>query len=119
MKKYCSRDHDRFTNSLKHAFVFISGSQIGLGMTPNGPTIWGGCITRSCPDRSVGGRHRVESQYFSREAVTSLTLTDRRERHGVQGGYGVFFAIRVQSFVAFTSVAVQSCQGVSQQSRCS
>jgi hypothetical protein len=39
MKKYCSGDYDRFTNSLKHASVFISGSQIGFGMTPDGPEV--------------------------------------------------------------------------------
>jgi len=27
-------------------------------MCGNGPAIWGGCVTRSCPDRSVGGKHR-------------------------------------------------------------
>jgi hypothetical protein len=68
-------------------------------MQANGPAIWGGCVTR----RSI----RAESWYFSQKVVT------------VQGGYGAFFAIRVQSFVAFMSVAVQSCQGVSQLSRCS
>jgi hypothetical protein len=71
-------------------------------MHHNGQPIKGGCVTRSCPDRSVGGRHRVEYQYFSREAVTSLTLTDRRERHGVQGGYGVLFAIMVQILLNIT-----------------
>ena len=33
--------------------------------------------------------------------------------------HGALFAIQAQSFVAFTSFAVQSCQGVSQLSRCS
>ena len=54
---------------------------------PNGPAIWGGCVTRR--------EHRAGSWYFSREAVT------------VQGGYGAVFAIRVQIFVGFTHVAVQ------------
>jgi len=40
-------------------------------MTPNGPAIWGGCVTR----RSI----RAGSWYFSREVVT------------VQGGYGTCF----------------------------
>jgi hypothetical protein len=70
-----------------------------LGITTNGPAIWGGCVTRR--------RIRVESWYFSQKAIP------------VQGGYGALFAIRVQSFMAFTSFAVQSCQGVSQLSRCS
>jgi len=46
-------------------------------MTPNGPAIWGGCVTR----RSI----RQLSWYFSHEAVP------------VQGGYGVVFAVRVQT----------------------
>jgi hypothetical protein len=40
--------------------------------------------------------HRAGSWYFSREAVT------------VQGGYGALFAVMVQSFVRYTSVAVQN-----------
>ena len=66
---------------------------------PNGPAIWGGCVTRR--------RHRAESWYFSHLVVT------------VQGGYGALFAIQAQSFVAFMSFAVQSYQGISQLSRCS
>ena len=45
-------------------------------MTPNGPAIWGGCVTRR--------RHRAGSWYFSQKVVP------------VQGGYGVVFAVRVQ-----------------------
>jgi len=45
-------------------------------MLPNGPAIWGGCVTRR--------KHRAGSRYFSQKAVT------------VQGGYGVVFAVRVQ-----------------------
>jgi hypothetical protein len=56
-------------------------------MPANGPAIWGGCVTRR--------KHRAESWYFSREAVT------------VQGGYGALFAIQVQSLLSNTSVAVQ------------
>jgi len=48
----------------------------GLAMTPNGPAIWGGCVTRR--------KHRVGSWYFSQKAVT------------VQGGYGALFAVQVQ-----------------------
>ena len=65
----------------------------------NGPAIWGGCVTRR--------HHRHESVPGGQKAVT------------VQGGYGALFAIRVQNFMAFTSFAVQSCQGISQLSRCS
>jgi hypothetical protein len=56
-------------------------------MPPNGPAIWGGCVTR----RSI----RAESWYFSRETVT------------VQGGYGALFAVRVQILLSITRVAVQ------------
>jgi hypothetical protein len=40
-------------------------------MPPNGPAIWGGCVTRR--------KHRAGSRYFSHEVVT------------VQGGYGTCF----------------------------
>ena len=43
-----------------------------FSLTPNGPAIKGGCVTRR--------QHRAESWYFSRETVT------------VQGGYGALFA---------------------------
>ena len=33
-----------------------------LTMQPNGPAIWGGCVTRR--------KHRAESRYFSREIVS-------------------------------------------------
>jgi hypothetical protein len=49
-------------------------------MTPNGPAIKGGCVTRR--------KHRAGSRYFSQEAVT------------VQGGYGALFAVMVQFFQA-------------------
>jgi hypothetical protein len=48
-------------------------------MPPNGPAIWGGCVTR----RSI----RAASWYFSQKTVT------------VQGGYGALFAVRVQNFI--------------------
>jgi len=53
----------------------------------NGPAIKGGCVTRR--------RIRVESPYFSHEAVT------------VQGGYGALFASHGTYFLAYTGVAVQ------------
>jgi hypothetical protein len=53
----------------------------------NGPAIKGGCVTRR--------KHRFESWYFSREAVT------------VQGGYGALFAFQVQVLMSIMSVAVQ------------
>jgi hypothetical protein len=47
-------------------------------MFANGPAIWGGCVTRR--------RHRHKAVPVGHKAVP------------VQGGYGVVFAIRVQSF---------------------
>jgi hypothetical protein len=80
-------------------------------MRPNGPAIKGGCVTRR--------EHRAESWYFSQKTVTvQARPTERRQSFG-RGGYGAFFAIQVPSFIAYTSVAVQSCQGGSHLSRCS
>jgi len=56
-------------------------------MVYNGPAIWGGCVTRR--------KHRPRPVNFSQKTVT------------VQGGYGALFAVRVQSFVSITRVAVQ------------
>jgi len=61
--------------------------QIGVALKPNGPAIWGGCVTRR--------EHRAGSWYFSQKAVT------------VQGGYGALFAVRVQILLSITRVAVQ------------
>jgi len=58
-----------------------------FSMLPNGPAIWGGCVTRRL--------HRAGSWYFSQKAVT------------VQGGYGVVFAIRVQIISSITRFAIQ------------
>jgi len=56
-------------------------------MRPNGPAIWGGCVTR----RSI----RAESRYFSQKTVT------------VQGGYGALFAVMVQILLRAGAIAVQ------------
>jgi hypothetical protein len=56
-------------------------------MTPNGPAIWGGCVTRR--------KHRAGFWYFSHKTVT------------VQGGYGALFAVRLQILLNITSIAVQ------------
>jgi hypothetical protein len=45
--------------------------------------------------------------YFSLEVVTSLTLTDWRERHGVQGGMARVFAVMVQILLSAGAIAVQ------------
>jgi hypothetical protein len=58
-----------------------------LSIVANGPAIWAGCVTR----RSI----RAQSGYFSQKTVT------------VQGGYGAVFAVRVQSLLSITRVAVQ------------
>jgi hypothetical protein len=47
-----------------------------VGMTTNGPAIWGGCVTRR--------KHRHKAVPVGYKAVP------------VQGGYGVVFAIPVQ-----------------------
>jgi hypothetical protein len=64
----------------------ISGRHM-LGITPNGPAIKGGCVSRR--------RIRAVSRYFSQKAVT------------VQGGYGALFAVMVQILLSITRVAVQ------------
>ena len=48
-------------------------------MLPNGPAIWGGCVTRR--------KHRAGSWYFSQKAVT------------VQGGYGTCFCSHGTNFI--------------------
>ena len=63
-------------------------------MTTNGPAIKGGCVTRR--------RIRVESPYFSHEAVTvQACLPAGRE------GMARVFAVLVQYFVSITRVVVQ------------
>jgi hypothetical protein len=59
-----------------------------LRILPNGPAIWGGCVTR----RSI----RAESWYFSRETVT------------VQGGYGTCFCRHGTNFIEH-----YACRGTS------
>ena len=80
-------------------------------LTYNGPAIWGGCVTRSCPDRSVGGKHRAGSWYHEYSGPENCHVLDpdraESERHGVQGGYGVVFANPGTSFVEAGRVAVQ------------
>jgi len=56
-------------------------------VTPNGPAIWGGCVTRR--------EHRAEFSFFRQIIVT------------VQGGYGALFAVQVQIWLSITRVAVQ------------
>jgi hypothetical protein len=56
-------------------------------MAYNGPAIKGGCVTRR--------KHRLRPVFFSQKTVT------------VQGGYGALFAVRVQTLLSITSVAVQ------------
>jgi hypothetical protein len=48
-------------------------------MQPNGPAIWGGCVTRR--------KHRAGSRYFSHKTVT------------VQGGYGTCFCRHGTNFI--------------------
>jgi len=51
-----------------------------LGLAHNGPAIWGGCVTRSCPDRSVGGEHRAGSWYLASGETRKLCWTKSRLR---------------------------------------
>ena len=51
-----------------------------IRILPNGPAIWGGCVTRR--------KHRAESWYLSHKAIT------------VQGGYGTCFCRPGTNFVA-------------------
>jgi hypothetical protein len=66
---------------------YIERLRVAPILKANGPAIKGGCVTRR--------KHRAESWYFSREAVT------------VQGGYGALFAVMVQVLLSITRVAVQ------------
>ena len=75
---------------MNHGFVTVlpqtlpgaSGQMVAkMLLQPNGPAIWGGCVTR----RSI----RAVSWYFSREIVT------------VQGGYGTCFCRHGTSFIAY------------------
>ena len=69
-------------------------------ITPNGPAIWGGCVTR----RSI----RAESWYFSRETVTvQARPTERRQSFG-RGGYGALFAVHGTNFIEH-----YACRGTS------
>ena len=72
-----------------------------MSVAPTGPAIWRAerlkmilwiilakepaCRYGVLPDASTG-HPEYSGWYFSHKAVTYLTLTDRRERHGVQGG---------------------------------
>src|SRR4030043_923104 len=60
-------------------------------MKPNGPAIWGGCVTRR--------QHRVGSWYFSQKAVT------------VQGGYGACFCRHGTNFIEHYACRVTSLIG--------
>ena len=62
-----------YTKNFKY---FILKDFILVIRQTDGPAIKGGCVTW----RSI----RAGSRYFSREIVTSKTLTERSERHGVQ-----------------------------------
>jgi hypothetical protein len=78
-------EHTKFNCHDKFAKLDLVSA--ARAMPPNGPAIWGGCVTRR--------EHRSRSRYFSRKAVP------------VQGGYGALFAVRVQVLLSITRVAVQ------------
>ena len=60
---------------------------VAPSMKPNGPAIWGGCVTRR--------KHRAGSWFFSQKIVP------------VQGGYGALFAVMVQILLSAGAIAVQ------------
>jgi hypothetical protein len=66
-------------------------------MPPNGPAIWGGCVTRR--------KHRVGSWYFSQKAVT------------VQGGYGTCFCRHGTNFIEHYACRGTSLIGAGKLSR--
>ena len=66
-------------------------------LKPNGPAIWGGCVTRR--------QHRAESRYFSQKIVT------------VQGGYGTCFCRHGTNLIEYWSgrgtSLLSGCESVS------
>jgi hypothetical protein len=67
-------------------------------MKPNGPAIWGGCVTRR--------RHRVGSWYFSQIAVT------------VQEGYGTCFCHPGTNYIEHYACRGTNLVGAGKLSRC-
>src|SRR4030042_3137470 len=78
------------------SFIFYQWFFV-FSMLPNGPAIWGGCVTRR--------KHRVESWYFSQKAVT------------VQGGYGALFASHGTNFIEHYACRGTSLIGAASLSR--
>jgi len=77
-----------FVTVLPQTFPGASGQMdVKMLLQPNGPAIWGGCVTRR--------KHRAGSWYFSQITVT------------VQGGYGALFAVMVQILLRIGAIAVQ------------
>jgi hypothetical protein len=66
-------------------------------MPPNGPAIWGGCVTRR--------KHRPRPVFFSQKAVT------------VQGGYGACFCRPGTNFIEHYACRGTSLIGASKLSR--
>jgi hypothetical protein len=74
--------------SRRRLSLIAEPSKPEAAIMPNGPAIWGGCVTRR--------KHRAGSWYFSQKAVT------------VQGGYGALFAVMVQILQSAGAIAVQT-----------
>ena len=81
--RFYSRDSPaKWTKYLCHGkFYKRHRLVISATITPNGPAIKGGCVTRR--------QHRAGSRYFSQKAVT------------VQGGYGTCFCRHGTNFIAY------------------
>jgi hypothetical protein len=89
-----------------------------LHLKPNGPAIWGGCVTRRSirAPRVLGAGTLARSPERSEGSRCKEGEPAPQERSACGGA---LFAVRVQSFMNITSFAVQSCHGISQLSRCS
>jgi hypothetical protein len=73
---------DRWTEiKCQDKAVKMRPCQDNATLKPNGPAIWGGCVTRL--------QHRAGSRYFSQKTVT------------VQGGYGTCFCRHGTNFIAY------------------
>ena len=77
--------------------IELSTLKFGHEILPNGPAIWGGCVTRR--------KHRVGSWYFSHKAVT------------VQGGYGTCFCRPGTNFIEHYECRGTSLIGAGKLSR--
>ena len=67
-----------------------------VGIFANGPAIWGGCVTRSCPDRSVGGSTGQDPGTLA----TKLSRCKEGMAHFLPSSYRTFWPLRVSRYRA-------------------